>query len=140
MSDRRGQSVVEFALIVPIFLLMVLGVVEFGRAWNIHQVVQEAAREAVRVGVVYQGSDHNEMRADITEVVSRNLALVGLDPAAADIVIGEGAGDASIVNLGAPVRVSVSYPYAFSFLRPFIAWSDDEALIDLVGVSVMRKE
>jgi len=47
-SDRRGATAVEFALILPPFLLLLLGVVEFGRAlWTqsaLHFAVEEAAR------------------------------------------------------------------------------------------------
>jgi Flp pilus assembly protein TadG len=48
LSDRRGATVVEFALILPPFLLLLFGVVEFGRAlWTqsaLHFAVEEAAR------------------------------------------------------------------------------------------------
>jgi Flp pilus assembly protein TadG len=48
ISDRRGATAVEFALILPPFLLLLLGVVEFGRAlWTqsaLHFAVEEAAR------------------------------------------------------------------------------------------------
>ncbi|HLL81454.1 MAG TPA: TadE/TadG family type IV pilus assembly protein, partial [Longimicrobium sp.] len=50
-SDE-GQAVVEFALIVPVLLLLVLGVVEFGRAWSAHQAVTDAAREGARLAVI----------------------------------------------------------------------------------------
>lgn len=47
-SDRRGATAVEFALILPPFLLLLLGVVEFGRAlWTqsaLHFAVEESAR------------------------------------------------------------------------------------------------
>jgi Flp pilus assembly protein TadG len=48
LSDRRGATAVEFALILPPFLLLLFGVVEFGRAlWTqsaLHFAVEEAAR------------------------------------------------------------------------------------------------
>ena len=48
LRDRRGATAVEFALILPPFLLLLLGVVEFGRAlWTqsaLHFAVEEAAR------------------------------------------------------------------------------------------------
>ena len=34
--NRRGQAAVEFALVLPIFLLLVVGMLEFARAWNLH--------------------------------------------------------------------------------------------------------
>ncbi len=46
----RGQTLVEFALVMPIFLLMVLGVIEFGRLMATVSSVYSAAREAARYG------------------------------------------------------------------------------------------
>jgi Flp pilus assembly protein TadG len=46
--SERGAAAVEFALVVPILLALVLGIVEFGRAYNIQISLTHAAREAAR--------------------------------------------------------------------------------------------
>ncbi len=46
--SERGQAAVEFALVLPFLLIMLIGIVEFGRAWNQHQVITDAARETAR--------------------------------------------------------------------------------------------
>ena len=52
--NPRGQTLVEFALVIPIFILLLLGLFDIGRAvWN-YNTVANAAREAVRVAVVNQ--------------------------------------------------------------------------------------
>lgn len=51
-NKTRGQSVVEMALILPVVLLVIFGVIEFGRALFIYTVVSNAAREGVRAGLV----------------------------------------------------------------------------------------
>jgi Flp pilus assembly protein TadG len=52
-SDRgRGQSLVEFALVVPLFLLLVAGMIDFGLGLNASITVTNAAREGARLGVV----------------------------------------------------------------------------------------
>ena len=51
-DKSRGQTMVELALVLPIMLLVVLGLVEFGRALFIYTVVSNAAREGVRAGLV----------------------------------------------------------------------------------------
>ena len=48
----RGNAVIEFALILPIFLLVVFGITEFGRAWFTVNVLATASREGVRLAVV----------------------------------------------------------------------------------------
>lgn len=49
---RRGQSMVEFALIVPIFLLMLFGLVDMGRLVYANTTMSQAAREATRLASV----------------------------------------------------------------------------------------
>ena len=53
-----GQSLVEFALVVPLLLLLVIGIAEFGRAWMTKNIMTGAAREAVRVAVVTKSTDN----------------------------------------------------------------------------------
>jgi Flp pilus assembly protein TadG len=56
MARRRGreggQSLVEFALIIPLFLLLVSGMVDFGMGLNASITISNAAREGGRVGAV----------------------------------------------------------------------------------------
>jgi len=47
-----GQGLVEFALVIPIFLLMVFGIIDFGRVVYMNSVLSQAAREGARVGSV----------------------------------------------------------------------------------------
>ena len=54
----RGQSLVEFGLILPVFLLIVFGIIDFGRAVFAYSTLNSAAREAARVAVVDQVSAH----------------------------------------------------------------------------------
>jgi Flp pilus assembly protein TadG len=54
---KRGQSLVEFALILPIFLLFLFGIIDLGRGVYAYNTIQNAAREAVRVAIVDQNED-----------------------------------------------------------------------------------
>ena len=49
---RRGQSLVEFALIVPIFLILVFAIVDFGMGFHAYITVTNSAREGARLGAV----------------------------------------------------------------------------------------
>ena len=51
-KNNRGQSMVEFAIVLPVLLLVICGIVEFGRIYNAELVVTAAAREAVRSAIV----------------------------------------------------------------------------------------
>ena len=56
-GSRRGQALVEFALVLPIFILLLVGIFDFGRAIYAYNTISNAAREAVRVGIVDQNCD-----------------------------------------------------------------------------------
>lgn len=51
-AERHGQSMVEFALVLPIFLLMLFGLVDMGRLVYANTTISQAAREAARVASV----------------------------------------------------------------------------------------
>jgi Flp pilus assembly protein TadG len=68
-----GQSLVEFALVVPLLLLLVIGIAEFGRAWMTKNILTGAAREAVRTVVI----------TPYDETTARNRGLALLPPAMA---------------------------------------------------------
>jgi Flp pilus assembly protein TadG len=51
-GHRRGQALVEFALVIPVFLLLLFGVVDFGRLIYMNSTVSQAAREGARLASV----------------------------------------------------------------------------------------
>jgi hypothetical protein len=51
-AGRRGQSLVEFALVLPIFLLLIMGVIDVGRYAYMSSTLSNAAREGARTGSV----------------------------------------------------------------------------------------
>jgi Flp pilus assembly protein TadG len=79
-ANRSGAAAVEFALVFPLLLLTLMGIFDFGRAWNIHHVVTDAAREGARRGVVKDGLQGPEKLAAVTGAINNRLATVGLGP------------------------------------------------------------
>lgn len=53
-AGSKGQSLVEFALVLPVLLLVVLGILDFGRAIYAYTTVADAARQANRTAIVDQ--------------------------------------------------------------------------------------
>lgn len=96
-SDGRGQALVEFALIAPIFFVLVLGCIEFGRAVYTIQILNNATREGARYAIVHgsqsvcpsgpmpNGASNNcdPSGARITTAVHR--AALGLNPSAISV-------------------------------------------------------
>ena len=59
-SDRsRGQAMVEFALVIPIFILLMVGLFDLGRVVWVNDTLATAAREAARFAIVHGGSEAN---------------------------------------------------------------------------------
>jgi len=138
LRDRSGQNLVEFALVVIMLLLMVVGIVEFGRAWNLYQILANAAREGARLASLPNGFTTTEA---VTARVQGYLATGNVNPSNAVITIG-GAG----VNggTGSQVSVLVSYPYNFLYVGPIIRLLNPGATagadLTIQAQSVMRNE
>lgn len=79
---NRGNAVIEFALILPLLLLMVFGITELGRAIMTVNVLTQAAREGARVAAV-AGADSTAVTARVMEV----LDAANITPAAGGITI-----------------------------------------------------
>ena len=54
--DDRGAAMVEFAIVLPVLLLILMGIIEFGRAYNAQVSIQAAAREGARELALRHGS------------------------------------------------------------------------------------
>lgn len=132
LRGDEGQATVEFALILPILILLVVGIFEFGRAWNAHQVITDAAREGARTGAI---ANPAITRDSVKNVVENALVRAALNPNRARITL-SGIGEIT----GVPVSVEVRYPYQFGFLKPFMGWVADQGQITLGATSVMRHE
>ncbi len=52
LKKDKGQSIVEFALVAPILVLLLFGIIEFGRIYETVNVLTSAAREGARVAAV----------------------------------------------------------------------------------------
>jgi Flp pilus assembly protein TadG len=128
----EGQAVVEFALIAPILILLLVGIFEFGRAWSAHQAVTDAAREGARAAVV---ADLPVTEDSVRAVVRNALARVSLNPDKAQIDLS--GVDAST---GDPARVAVRYRYEFGFLKPLGVLVGNGGTVTLATAFVMRNE
>lgn len=82
---RRGQALAEFALVLPILLLLILGVFDFGRAIFLHTSMTNGAREGARLATVNQDVSQIETRIEdqtamIAPTISVNFYVPPDDP------------------------------------------------------------
>ena len=68
--QEKGQSLVEFALLLPVFLLILVGIAEFGRAWMIKNMLTGAAREGARFAAVQPSYNFTDIRDYVDSVLS----------------------------------------------------------------------
>jgi Flp pilus assembly protein TadG len=105
-----GQSLLEFAIALPALMAILIGIFEFGRAWNVRQVLTNSAREGARLAVI-QGSSDSEVVARVED----RMDDANLDTSLATITVVGAAG-----GVGEPASVTVQYPFTFLFLGPIV--------------------
>ena len=137
-SSEAGAELLEFAIVLPILMLLVGGVIDFAILFQRYEVVTNAAREGARVAVL---ADFGV--ADVQARVNSYLAASGLTAAAPAPQVDY---DSSEVTPGGPsidvVKVTVQYPHQFVILTPLAALLGKAAHADimLAAASTMRLE
>jgi Flp pilus assembly protein TadG len=117
-EPRRGAAAVEMALILPVFISAVLGIVELGRGIMISQLLETAARNGAR-----QAINSGTTNAQVTSTVQTFLqTTANIAPTSVTVAIADnGSGSAPLANAatGDSISVTVSVPFAtVSWLPP----------------------
>lgn len=127
-----GQALVEFALVVPVLLLLIVGLVEFARAWNTKQVMTDAAREALRSSVVANPDFTYESMLDL---IDQSLLRASLDPERAEVSV-----EGWKAGTGTPARIRIDYRYELGFFGSLAGWATGDRTLVLSTSFVMRNE
>lgn len=107
LKNENGQSMVEFALIVPLLLLIIVGIIEFGFMFSGYLTLTNASREAVRTISLGRSDSAAILRANDTIVnLDKDQMLVKIDPSDAAREQGD--------------SVTVTITYDYTFLTPFM--------------------
>lgn len=109
--NERGAVATEFALLLPILLTILLGIIEFGMIMYGREIVTNAAREGARAGIT-QGPP-KLTAGQITTISDNYLTATGINPANVTFAA-VGAGGAS------PATLTVTGTYQYFFLVPWI--------------------
>jgi hypothetical protein len=137
LRQERGAELIEFALVFPLLLMVVLAMVDFGFMFQRMEVVTNAAREGARLAVLpgYDQTDVEErvesyLEAGGVAALSNTQVFVDMDhpiPAAAGPMAGK--------------RVEVVYNHQYLFLGPVASWFGGSfSSVPVRGVAVMRDE
>ena len=125
---RKGAAAVEFALVAPIFFLLVFGMVEVGRAVMVQQVLTNASSEGARRAVL-----DGATAAEVTTFV--NTYLTNASVSGATVSFPQGNPEAA--GYGAPVEVRVSVPFGQVSWVPAPKYLSGQTL---AASTIMRRE
>lgn len=143
-SNRDGQALVEFAVTVPILLLLVVGIIEVGRLMSAYQTITDTAREAARRVVVADGQSCEGKRTssageDLAQMVRDRLSLAGLNPDEWENQEPTEFITCDNPNLGS-TTVHLEYAYRMGWLGPMIGWTTGQETVLLRSTTRMRQE
>jgi len=127
---RRGAAAVEFAIVAPLFFLLVFGMIEYGRMVMVQQVITNASREGARRAVL-DGATTTEVRTK----VNNYLESAGI--AQNDEYITVSPDPPTSAGYREPVSVSVTVPFSE------VSWIPAPMFlkgVDLSATTVMSRE
>ncbi|WP_255768010.1 TadE family protein [Pseudarthrobacter sulfonivorans] len=113
-SKELGAVAVELALILPIFLALILGIVEYGRAFSIQVSMAEGAREAARYSAIhyadakYKPADAQQKAIDAAPIANLKLTDISISACGPD--------KDSIVTISAATKYLTGLPTLVPFL------------------------
>ena len=140
---QEGAAAVEFAIILPILIILVFGIIEFSVILFDKAMITNASREGARAGIVYRYDPVNEVEdpLDTTEIQNvvnnycQNHLISFGGPGNLQVNV---AWENQPVTNDPELRVTATYKYNFLVLPNFITTLTGD--IDLAATTVMRME
>jgi Flp pilus assembly protein TadG len=131
--SQRGTSAVEFALVLPIFLFILFGLIELSVALYDKAVITNASREGARAGVVLRNPKLSA--ADIEQVVLKytSSTLINFGANSTPVVTVIQSSPASAPN---PLTVTVSYTYSGLGLGALMSAIQQPVVISATSVMI----
>ena len=127
--SESGAAAVEFALLLPLLMMIVFGIIEFGLALYQQAILTNASREGARLGIVQ--SVPAITSGQINATIDNYLAAANINPGNVGRTIVAGG------VTGTPVQVTLTLPYNFQVLSGL---TSVVPTINLTAVTVMRHE
>ena len=111
IKSEKGQAAVEFALLAPVIIVLLLAIIEFGVTFNNYLTVTDAARAAARKAIVARVSGITV--SDIQQAAKD--AASDLNTAKLGVTVAD-ATDPTFTKPGSTLTVTVTYPYSINVL------------------------
>jgi len=118
--QEKGAALVEAAFVLPIMLLVCVGILEFGRAYQTWQVVTNASREGARVAILPEFTDASVISRVKTYLKNGGLPASIVDSANTKVLITETTIPIAVGGgtTATAARIVVEYPFEFMVLQP----------------------
>jgi len=129
LRSEAGASAVEFALLLPLLMMILFGIIEFGMALYRQSILTNASREGARLGIVQSVPAITD--AQINAAIDNYLTPAGINPGNVSRTIVNG------LVTGTPVRVTLTLPYTFTVLPGLTSVAPQ---INLTARTEMRHE
>ena len=110
-SCRRGAAAVEFAVVAPLFMLLLAGIIEFGQAFRIEHMISMAGRRGARAAIVDK-ADAKKVEKNIKQYCAKTLGVKEGDVTVDIAVNGDTEFDLKTAEEGDEIAVTVSLDYA----------------------------
>jgi Flp pilus assembly protein TadG len=110
INNQNGASMVEFALVLPVLLLLIFGMIEFSVMLYDKAMLTNASREGARLGILYDYPDRittGEMNTTVDNYLQNHLISLGGASTWSTSVSG------TCTTAGDPITVTVTYDYNF---------------------------
>ena len=117
MSAEGGNALIEFAIVLPLMLLILFGMIDFGLFFQRYQVVTNAAREGARIAVL-PGYEDDDVALRVTTFLSAAGLTEPLLSPPTPVRTCEALGGKWIDV----VSVTVEYPYSYSAIGTFVSY------------------
>lgn len=139
-NPRSGAALVEMAIVLPIFLMVSLGIIEFGRGLMVANMVTNAAREGARMAVL-DGSSNTQVQQAVVDFLTASTGVKAGDISVA-ITITPAAGNPNPANQcsAAMARDLITIQVQIPFSKVALIPGGYLANATLTGRSAMRHE
>ena len=138
LRNDRGQALVELAFVLPILLMLVFGVIEFGRIYSAQLELNHVAREGARMGAINAGEEGEDIKYVIEDLVEDRVASMETDNLTVQISPTSG----SELVTGEDITVEINYNA--ELLTPlfqfFLTDGENSSQMGLSSASTMRIE
>ena len=145
IKDQKGAALVEFAIVLSLLVLLVIGAIEFGILYYNKQVITNASREGARAGIIAYGRDdyyknNTQIKGIVKNYCINHLITFSGSPDLENSDITLVPADRTDTNpsftFGSSFKVTVTYDY--DFLVPSLFGLGD--ILTMTATTMMKRE